>query len=128
MFKKKRFNCNYLVYSKIHYYENVKTYLDNAYKHLISLIFGLDPHKPIFKHGFTRWEQTTNEINLKLNITPKWAPLGFKNNLLNPYNLGENLPRSDRAAMKSTLTLLLPHWFEGGFLQYYPIPNLFSTK
>ena len=66
----------------MHYYENIKTYLDNAYKHLISLLFGLAPHHPRFKHGFTHWEQTTNVIDIELNRTLEWDPLGFEDNLL----------------------------------------------
>jgi hypothetical protein len=34
---KKLFNYNYLLYVKMKQIENVRTYLDNAYKHLISL-------------------------------------------------------------------------------------------
>ena len=110
------------------FFEIVKTYLDNAYKHLISLLFGLDPQHPRFKHGFTHWEQTTNMIEIKLNTTPEWAPLGFKNNLLEQSNLVANLPWSDGETMKSTFNVLLLCWIEGGLLQDYPIPNLFSIE
>lgn len=61
--------------------------------------------------------KNTNEIDIKLNRNHKWAPLGFKNNLLDFSSLATNLPRSDGAATKSTLTLLLLYWIRGGFLQ-----------
>lgn len=112
----------------MHYYENVRTYLDNAYKHLIILLFGVRPHHPIFKHGFTCCEQTTNVIDIELNRTLEWDPLGFDNNLLDPSNLVASLPRFDGVAMKLALTLLSLRWIKRGLLQDYPIPNLFSTK
>jgi hypothetical protein len=56
-------------------------------------------------------------IFIELEITLEWAPLGFKNNLLKPSNLVENLPQSDGAATKSTLALLLLRWIERGLVQ-----------
>ena len=56
-------------------------------------------------------------IVIELEITPEWAPLGFKNNLMEPSNLAANLPRSDGAAMKSTLDLLLLRWIKRGLVQ-----------
>ena len=48
----KNHTCS-IIYYKIHFFENVKTYLDNASNNLTILPFGLVPHNPRFKHGFT---------------------------------------------------------------------------
>ena len=82
-------------------------------KHLISLVFGLSPDHPRFKHGFTCWEKNTNMIYTKLNKTPKWDPLGFRNNSLELSIHSTKRPQSHKATTKSTLNLLLIYWIEG---------------
>jgi hypothetical protein len=46
-------------------------------------------------------------------------PCSIENNLLEPFNLGENLPRSNRATTKSMLTSLLLLQIKGDSLIKY---------